>query len=312
MENQYSGTKVTPLPDNMDRLIRAGIALFECRVPYQYFFDKVVMGPYNCVVEEFVDPGRPPRLTVNWITGINAGIKYWADIKTGNCIAWVPDDPWMHNRVVLLANPSLNPVMRHSPREGLVPRSVIGLELQAIKNMLFSDLLIFKVMKNGREIDFFYDEKEAKDFVEDKRNVALKMDANSGTMKAVAQNKTKYDIEKGSKLEFKPEIKELIRQYQGLQYGWTSCEEFSKKWRPLIARELTKLKADATPARAVAGTLKPADMVNAMSSWTPEERTKFREAMAAMISETPAAPPAQGAQISSASVAKLKKEVVVE
>lgn len=278
MDSQvYSGGQVPYMPEDKERLIRAGVALFECRVPYQYFFDKTVMGPYNCVAEEFGEPGRASKITLNWITGLNAGVVYNADPK-GNCIGWIPDDPWYHNRLVLMGDPKLNPIMRHSPREGLVGLPILKLEFKAIRNLILCNVPIWKVMKNGVERGFFYTKKEAEMELEELNTVALKVDTRTGEMKAVDKNKIRYSIEEGAKQDFKPEIKELVRNYQVLQYGWTSSEAFTKEWRPKIAAEIKRLKAEAFPNTGQAG-LTPEAMAASMGQWDDKQREDFRKLM---------------------------------
>lgn len=273
---QIQGAQVPYMPEDKERIYNAGIALFELRAPYKFYFDKTAMGPFNVIVDEIERTRGDPQRVITWVTMMSPGIRYVSDSK-GNCIAWMPDDPWWHNRIVLMTDPLLNPVMRHSPKEGLVPASIIRLELQAMRTVLNTSYEKWRVLKDGKRVDDVSSEEEAKDLIEEKKQVSLRLDQASGAMKAVALNRAKYSTEKIFVSDYKKEVREIIRANLGLQNGWTSSEDFQRKYVPLIKREITRLKTEAFPSKSVPGNVSPADLVASMGTWTEKQRAEFRE-----------------------------------
>jgi hypothetical protein len=282
MEPMIYGAQVPYMPKEQARIIRAGLSLFELRTKDTSFFNKTIMGPYGVSVSEFVEQGRPSRAQINWKTGFDTAIIYDAD-SDGNAVAWMVDDPWWHNRIHLMLDPWMNPVNRHTPG-GIIPGFMCITELRAMSNVLRTKVNPFEVFVNGRYKDHFYTKEEAEQFIKDKGTFAIKMDSDG--IKNVPTNKNKYDIRPGLLTEYKPEIKQLIDEAKGLQYGWTSSERFRTHWRPLILKETENLKAKNAPK---GGGATPEDIAKAMSNWSPDDRAKFASMMMqpASIPEAP-------------------------
>lgn len=264
------GAQVPYMPKEQSRIIRAGLSIFELRSRGVQYHNKTIMGPFGASVHEYLEPGRPARAEIQWRTGFDTAIIYDADDE-GNAIAWMVDDPWWHNRLHLMLDPWMNPVNRHTPN-GIVPGFIVLQEIQAMRNILRTKVQTFEVWQDGRYKDYFFTDKEAKDWIEEKKSYALRMDVNG--VKSIPLDKRKYEIKPGAVTEYRKEIKDLIDRSKQLQYGWTSSEEFTKKWKPVIIEEAKKLRGKTENSQV---SVAPEAIANAIKTWTPEEREKFQK-----------------------------------
>jgi len=278
MEISTYGSQVPYMPKEKVALIRAGVSLYELRAPGETFFNKVITGPFNANSVAF-GAGNTVRHQVEWVAGMSTGLTYDAD-GDGNAIAWMPDDPWWHNRLQLLLDPWLNAIQKHTP-QGIVPGYIIQFELQALRNVLRFEEKTFDVWVDGHNKDWFKTKEEAEAYIEDKKTYAMKMGPNG--MVQVPTNKRKYEIKPGKRWEYRPEVLELIDKSRHERYGWTSSMAFQKEWKPLIIREYERLKSSTTAQSKAAVT--PEDLAMAIASMNTEDKERFL----AIMSGKPAA-----------------------
>lgn len=283
MEAMTYGAQVPYMPVEQAKIVRAGFSLFEIRTRDIRFFNQHIMGPYGVKIEEFIVPGAPRgRARATWRTGMDTSLCFDAD-NDGNCIAWMVDDPWWHNRLHLMLDPwAQNLSGRHGP-QGVTPGFIVKIEIQAMYNVLRETLPTFEVLQDGKFKHWFFTQKEADEFIEGKQTYELKTDS-KGALKNIPLNKANYKIRPGTVSEYKPEIKNLIDKSRGLRYGWTSSEDFKNIWRPIILKEFDNLKAKAEPPRS---SVTPNDLAAAIRNWSPEERAKFNEMMMGRPAEAP-------------------------
>lgn len=272
MDHVTYGTQVPYMPKEKAKLIRAGLSLYELRARGESYFNKTIMGPYDATAIVFNAQGGSGRTQaqLNWRTGLDAGIIYDADDE-GNAVAFMPDDPWYHNRLMLMLDPWLNPVQKHTP-QGIVPGYVVQQETEALKNVLRVKIPTIEVFADGKFKDWFLTEEEADAFIEDKKTYAIKFGTNG--IQNVPTNKRKYEKRPGTRWEYRPEVMEMINRGRGLQYGWTASHEFEREWKPKIEKEFARIKSTQAPK---ASAIEPEGIAMAISSWSPEQRARFQQ-----------------------------------
>lgn len=218
----------------------AGIPLFQLIWPKKAHFNDIVSGPFNVkVVSRDRGEGgnvtqmqqRQRQFIVTWLTDGRAHITFERQKKVKNvAIAWMPDDQWWHNRVILMDNRwILNMVSQlRLPNNDIKTSAEIGMEINCLESFLKEEQPIWTIFANNREIDHFSKKKDAEDWIKEVQLVAPVVGA-GGVLIAPPKNHKKkaYRYEKGCKLEYRPEIKELIEKEKFRhRYGWTECSRF--------------------------------------------------------------------------------------
>jgi hypothetical protein len=56
----------------------------------------------------------------------------------------------------------------------------------------------------------------------------VKVDQRTGQQKVVSLKNAKYEIIEVVGSDYTQEVKNLVKRYRGLRFGWTACQEFQK------------------------------------------------------------------------------------
>jgi len=221
------------VPEKYQAAMRFGIPLFELRLRGRSDNDQLLYGPFDVRVTEFFDTvRRRDRYSDKWMTDNNAHIRYEVDNR-GTGVAFMPDDKFWHNRLILMNNPGLH-VMQYHTKDGILPGSIVNAELDCLRGRLKADVPIWRVMEDGREKDFFFTEDEANAFIEEQDQAIPTLDKQTGQIKNVQAKRRKFKVVKGSKLVYKPEILKIIKTEGQHQFGWTECLYFQDQIKPEV------------------------------------------------------------------------------
>jgi hypothetical protein len=220
-------------PEKYDLALMAGIRLFVLmygkRCPDMH--SRPLMGPFDVVVaENFAQGSDRAAYNERWITGADAGIKYEPIDKKGTLIAFMPDDRFYHNRMILADQPALRLVEMQDQQNGIVSAAAIGMEIQCLRDVVNEQATIYKIMRNGLEIDYFWTEDEAIEFVNQEETVLR----GNNRIPTVVTPFKKCKIVRGTKIRKRPNIVEMIRQHARDTYGWTGCQEFRETVLPKV------------------------------------------------------------------------------
>jgi hypothetical protein len=113
--------------------------------------------------------------------------------------------------------------------------------------------------------------------------VTPRFDPATGQMVAMQSRSDVYKVEKGEKLELRPEVEKISMNYRGLQYGWTDSDEFKQNYRPKIIEQIKKIRQQNA---GLAPQVNPLTMIRSM---TEEQINELRSILAGGPS-TPAKP----------------------
>jgi hypothetical protein len=296
-----AGTTVPWMDEAWARVTNAGIGLFEMRLPEKIVRDKYAYGPYSVRVHEDEDYGGRTRVRVEWLTHDDAYLHFYVDDKGIN-LGWMPDDPWWHNRIHLMDSPLIRCVYNLHTKQGTIPGSVVFQEIEAMRKILKTLKPIFRVIRNGKELEFHYRKDEAEARIKELTMVAPKFDPATGQMVAMQARGENYKIEKGEILDYRPEVEQIISHYRGLEHGWTESDEFRQNYMPKILAEIKKIRENNTGA---------APQVNALTmvrSMTPEQIDELR---AILAGGAPASAPSTPSPVEIPSVEALTAEPLV-
>lgn len=270
------------LQENEQNILRYGISLFQMVYPKRLWSEKRIFGPYNLKVTE-TDLGefnrggnRPPQFHVEWMTSGNAQLTFLRnkDRKTG--IAYMPDDPYWHNRMILMnQRPMLSMVTQLTLPNGNVKTAAeIELEINCLESALKEEIEIFNIVMGGRIIGTAKTKKEAEDYITDANTVQPRV-TKDGHFITPKRRKREYEIYPGTATDYKQEIKELmLRERTGHTFGWSECSEFMQKIRPAVIEDI---KSKRETFKTEEKTASAAEIARAMANWDATEKAEFME-----------------------------------
>lgn len=222
-------------PEKYDLALMAGIRLFVLAYPKRCpdMNSRTLMGPFDVVVtENFAQGSVNAAYNERWITGSDAGIKFEPIDKKGTLVAFMPDDRYYHNRLILADQPAIRIIEMQDQQNGIVSASVVNMEIQCLRDVINENATIYKIVKpdNNQEIDFFWSEAEAIDFIEQEETVLRGPNQVPVSIKRFK----KYKIVKGTKTRKRSDILDLISRYSREPYGWTASREFRNEIIPKV------------------------------------------------------------------------------
>lgn len=263
--------EIPNVPEKYQAAVRRGIHFFELKFPKPTDSDQMVYGPYDVLAKETWNTMQnKTEFHIKWLRENEAHIRFTPNNK-GVAVAWMPDDKFWRNRIYLMDTPLLNQsLFAYHTNGGQYPGSVIRQEIVCLREVLKTEKTIYKVLRNKREIVFYYDKREAEEFVNDQVEVKHKLDKVTGEMKAIT-NKHKFEIVPGKKLEYRDEILELIKRENGKHdFGWTESEMFQKEIKPkVVALIKERIQKDKTPAD------EKQNILNILRSLSDEEKKEL-------------------------------------
>jgi len=222
-------------PEKYDLALMAGIRLFVLAYPKRCpdMNSRTLMGPFDVVVtENFAQGASNAAYNEKWITGSDAGIKFEPIDKKGTLVAFMPDDRYYHNRLILADQPAIRIIEMQDQQNGIVSASVVNMEIQCLRDVINENATIYKIIKpdNNQEIDFFWSEAEAIDFIEQEETVLR----GPNQVPVSVKRYKKYKIVKGTKTRKRSDIMDLISRYSREPYGWTASREFRNEIIPKV------------------------------------------------------------------------------
>lgn len=263
------------LPERYHDAVKSGIRFIELRHPKLGKFPRISSGFFNVSVKAYLIEGTTDvAYDEKWQTGKNAYISFESVSKHGLSVAFMPDDRYYHNRVMLMDNPQYAIHRMHTSRDGIVPGTFIKNEIDCLREVLREMVPIYKVveMLYNREVYYSYKKDDCKDYIQKFGGGA------------------KYNIVPGTKSTYKPHIMDLIKKYNRQHTGWTDCDKFREEIIPqvndLIGKRRKSVVLDGdTPA---VGTDFVAQMAEFMKNLRDTDPEKF-EVLRSIMPSKPAA-----------------------
>jgi hypothetical protein len=265
-------------PEKYDLALMAGIRLFVLAYPKRCpdMNSRTLMGPFDVVVtENFAQGASNAAYSERWITGSDAGIKFDPIDKKGTLVAFMPDDRYYHNRLILADQPAIRVIEMQDQQNGIISASIVNMEIQCLRDIINENAPIYKIIKptNNQEVDFFWSEAEAIDFINQEETVLR----GPNQVPVSIQPYKKYRIEKGMKTRKRSDIMELITRYSREPYGWTASREFRNE---IIPKVNTLIKSRREPEQETMSENAPFDMrkqiLDVIRGLSPEEIDQIR------------------------------------
>ena len=236
-----NGEKAGPydIPENYATALRAGIRFYVCRYPKRGINSRTIFGFFDVKVgEQVVSNQNDPVYNERWLTGADANIIFQQQGKSEILIAFIPDDRFYHNKMMIAEHPWLIVEGMYSSSQGMISSQEAIIEIQAVRETTYTTTKIYKVMwPNGNEETFFFDKSDAEKFIVQKvhrtTNAGFPYEATPYTDCTIQEDM--YPVRK-------PEIIRLLNEHRNEPYGWTNCAEFKSVWIPKIEALITERK----------------------------------------------------------------------
>ena len=258
------------IPKKYQPAVRGGINFFELRWLRPIKNVQFVYGPYDLTCgENWNTAARRTDFWVNWRKEADAHIRYIPGPEDV-AVAWMPDDPYWRNRIFMMDTYAIfETLWGYHTKEGYWQRSYIQPEIEAMVEVLKHKVKRHTVLRSGKEIDHFATKKEALYFIETKEEIKQIIDPKTQQIRAI-RPKHKYTTGTVEALEYKDEIRELIKREHGRHaFGWTESQFFLKEIRPQIDKTIIK-KREESQSKALG--LEKLSFMEQLKSLTPEER----------------------------------------
>ena len=258
------------IPEQFQAAIRAGINFIEIETERPLHFGRQIMGPFNVSArEEYNTIGQRTDYIVDWLTGDKASIRF--DLPSGKAgpsgktaKAYMPDDKFWHNRVMVCDNPDLQRITAYHTREGMFPGAVILAEINALYEEITVPAVEYTIYNAmGRPVGSF--------------------ESRAAAEQDIKQNGYKnHEVRERAIRAKSPAVLAMMREWRTghrSRFGWTDCREFSEIQNKVAAR--VKAMQTSAPLAVPSSALDPeqlnAAIVAAIRRMPVEERKKLIE-----------------------------------
>lgn len=212
-ENARIYGEFSDIPDRFQPAIRAGINFFELRTEKPIMFDRQIQGPFSVGArEEFNSVAQRTEYIVDWQTGERASVRFEVvNPKTGLAKAFMPDDKFWHNRIMVCDNPSLQAINAYHTREGMFPGSMLLEEINLLYQLITVPSIEYTLFNAvNRPIGSFKTRHEAEIDMKD-------------------NNYKNHEIRERQIRVKSPAVMEMIKNCYTVtrsRFGWTDCPQF--------------------------------------------------------------------------------------
>lgn len=274
--------------------LRAGISIYEIRSIYRRFFAYSVMGPVDVKVQEN-DMAGPimgqMQHSITWQTKYRAGVRFeLMDRKRGNCICWMPEDPFWRNRIFLMDNGFLYHGLYalHTPSEGMIPAGTVHQWINIMREFLKEKVPIWRVFINNKERSFHYTKESAQAEIAHLKYEDSRTQIVGQQLESVQGKIFSTDIQEGFRLQYRAEIRKLIMDNKRkFEFGWTQCPEFQANIKPAIENLIKEKTTEVRPSLI-------SDLLNATVKLTDEEKAIIRQRLGVPEPDGTEVPPDDG------------------
>ena len=154
------------IPDKYEAALQAGVRFFVLRYPRTTANNEILFGAFDVNARVLTDhQTRGPTWDIQWITGNDASIIFIVQPRSSTAIAFMPDDQYYHNRLILCDQNWLPVEGLYSSQYGMKSSSDVNVEIQCLREIVCEEATIYKLMTpSGREVCFFWSEEEAEEY----------------------------------------------------------------------------------------------------------------------------------------------------
>ncbi len=206
------------VPEHLQAAVESGLNFFELRFQGEKRFNQNVFGFYDVVVTREQHPIRKNQVfyPTRYLVGRDAKIKYKCiNQNTGLSVAFMPDDKFWHNRILLAFHP-VYMIFAYHTRDSQVAGSTLNREIECLRDICQDKIETFAVLNQfGRPIFNSKVEAEADAFMAEKKKKPGRQSLNMRKIRRFAW-------------ETKSFVLDIIRN-AGTEYGWTDSPEFEQQ-----------------------------------------------------------------------------------
>ncbi len=263
------------VPEKYQAAMQFGIPFFELRLRGKSDNDRLLFGPFDVRVKSYFDPVRnKERYTDRWLTDNQAHIRYEVNDR-GTGVAFMPDDHFWHNRLMLMDNPGLL-VMQYHKKDGIYPGAIVNMQIDCLRQRLKTEVTIWRVMEDERERDFFYTKDDAQAFINEFEQAVPTLDKATGQIRNANRKRRNFKIVEGKKLNYKPEISALIKKERGHKFGWSECLYFKDQIKPDVEAAIEERNKKFS-INAQDDSTRRGSILSDILNLTTEEKQKLKE-----------------------------------
>jgi hypothetical protein len=263
------------IPERYESALAAGVRFFVLRHPRQpLYFEDEFYGPFDVDASGGGDiMGREVR-NIRWRTGSTSSVSFLPQGKSDVGIAFMPDDVYYHNRMLLAVTPW--PIVEgiYRPGEGLSGGPQANMEIDCLRQAIYCDMPIIDIIDSaGRKRSFAKTEEEADAYINQK---VLKLRGYGGVPYEI-QPYLRCKKVPGTMKSLNPEVLAIIEVHGRDEFGWTASEPFKTKILPKVNAMIAKrsgVMAGNAPSLDVRAQILEA-LPDILASLTPEQKQQL-------------------------------------
>lgn len=221
------------IPEKFQAAVRAGISFFEIRSIKPLQWAQQVNGPFSVSVGEQLNPGSQRMdYSITWQTGDYARVRFEiVDEKNGLAKAFMADDPFWHNRVMIANNRDLQLISAYHTKNGLFPGTQLLEEVWILNNYLTVDAEEYSIVNaQGRALSSCRTKEEALQEIK-------------------ALNYKNHEVVPVKIRVNSPAVDEMIRKWKTehrSRFGWMDCPEFKEIKKKVIVEIESRFTSQQT------------------------------------------------------------------
>jgi hypothetical protein len=267
------GNQFFALPQKVRVAVEAGMSMWELQLTTPFDNTQKIFRLWDARVFEDVQTGTTKiRYNFVWYRGDDAYVEFRPDNR-GICVAFVPDDPMYHNRVMLASMLPQNriKVMRIHTPEGAIPGKTAHEYLKCVWDTCFEWHVVKKTHEGTTSIIAQFKN------LPDADALLYRMRADISDEKASEREKV-WIIQSNT-----DEIREIIGKYRG---AWTQSQEFQNSIKPKIQKAINDRTSGMAKSTNIVQML-----IDAAATMTDTDRARLSEVFAGKASNNTVAAP---------------------
>jgi len=266
------------LKDTQANCIRAKIPLYQLVFPAVAMWEERIWGPFNVnvTIEDTEFRRANPRIHAKWFTKQDAYITY-SRVDKKTAVAWMPDDPFWHNRLFLMDSEALLRQVTHKRTHNeMLNQLQVKLEVDCLREALCEEVPVWSVIENRRMRGDFESKDAAETWISDL--TAPEMKVINGVMTAVKAKKRDMQVVVRKKIVRKPQISELAeKEKYKHEFGWTQCTYFTEQIQPAVREKIKEKMSQVDGTQAAPVNVQ--SMIQGISEMTAEQKSELRRAL---------------------------------
>lgn len=245
------------LPSRYQEAFVNGVNFFEVRYHKKIEYPITVFNFFDVKCQLRQAMGGQFTVHFETISDARACVRYEVANKYGLAIAWIPEDKYRHNRMMIAMN-GLE-VFAYHTNKGAVQGGEIMAEINALREELKEERKKYHLvqLETGAQIDEGWVKADL-----EKKKVEIEEKKGKGTL----------EIKQSMQFDTKPHVLDVIRKYSKSTFGWTDSPEWRDEIYPGAVKRFKK-----NSAAGVVGADDAGELLSAIKSLPKETMAELRK-----------------------------------